>query len=136
MKEENIKEVVVVLVERTQRIVGDSWGDDDTSYSYVYAVYENGFPLNDKTLSLIVDDVIKDVKSEFSDYDDCEDGEKHDLHVSEVRFVDCDTSGHHAAEFEVRDGDSMCYETLKVEMFAEKVLPPPLESKKENSKNA
>ena len=135
MKEENMKEVVVVLVERTQRTVGDSWGDDDTSYSYVYAVYENGFPLNDKTLSLIVDDVIKDVKRDYDD-DEEEDGEKHDLHVSEVRFVDCDTSGHHAAEFEVRDGDSMCYETLKVEVFAEKVSPPPLENKKEFSKNS
>lgn len=86
MKEESVKDVVVVLVERTQRIVGDSWGDDDTSYSYVHAVYESGFPLNDKTLSLIVDNVIKDVKC---DYDDGEDCEKHDLYVSEVRFVDC-----------------------------------------------
>lgn len=64
------------------------WGDDDTSYSYVHAVYESGFPLNDDTLSLIVDNVIKDVKCDYDD-DDEEDGEKHDLHVSEVRFVDC-----------------------------------------------
>lgn len=134
MKEESIKEVVVVLVERTQRTVGDSWGDDDTSYSYVHAVYESGFPLNDDTLSLIVDNVIKEVKRDYDD--DEEDGEKHDLRISEVRFVDCETSGHHAAEFEVRDGDSMCYETLKVEVFAERVSPLPLENKKEFSKNS